>query len=125
MSTLVPAGLQPVERTLVPDPPLSDAEFEALCHAFDTVQFERTKEGVILMNPPAGGFTGRGNAQIIGQLSAWWETHERGSVFDSNTGFYLRDNSMMSLMLHMFFRRHWKASPPRSLQGFLTSATTL
>ena len=53
MSTLVPAGLQPVERTLVPDPPLSDAEFEALCHAFDTVQFERTKEGVILMNPPA------------------------------------------------------------------------
>ena len=96
MSTLVPAGLQPVERTLVPDPPLSDTEFEALCHAFDTVQFERTKEGVILMNPPAGGFTGRGNLQILFQLAAWCETHERGSVFDSNTGFYLRDNSMMS-----------------------------
>ena len=96
MSTLLPVDATTAARSLVLDPPLTDAELEALCRENDNVQIERTREGVILMNPPAGGFTGDGNAQILLQLAAWWETHERGRVFDSNTGFYLRDNSMMS-----------------------------
>jgi Uma2 family endonuclease len=53
---------------MVLDPPLSDEELEAMCRANDTVQFERTREGVILMNPPAGDFTSRGNASVSAQL---------------------------------------------------------
>ena len=81
---------------MVLHPPLSDAEFEALCQANDLIQFERTREGEILMHSPSGGFTSDGNAEIIAQLRVWWKTHRRGRVFDSNGGFFLSDGSMLS-----------------------------
>ncbi len=96
MSTLLPVDAEALPRTLVVDPPLTDAEFEALCAANDGVNFERTKDGEILMHPPAGGFTGAGNAEIASQLRAWWKAHRRGMTYDSNTGFYLLDGSMLS-----------------------------
>ena len=96
MSTLLPVDVRFAARTLVLDPPMTDAEFEELCRANDNVQFERTKEGVIHMNPPAGGLSGDGNAEIIWQLRDWWKSHRRGKVFDSNGGFYLADGSMLS-----------------------------
>jgi Uma2 family endonuclease len=83
-------------RSVVLDPPLSDAEFEALCAANDLIRFERTREGEILMNPPSGGFTSDGNAEIVSQLRSWWKTHRRGRTFDSNGGFFLPDGSMLS-----------------------------
>ncbi len=96
MSTLLPVDMRAVTRSLVFDPPMTDAEFEALCRANDNVQFERTQEGVIHMNPPAGGLSGDGNAEIIWQLRDWWKSHRRGKAYDSNTGFYLPDGSMLS-----------------------------
>ena len=48
------------------------------------------------MNPPAGGLTGDGNSEINYQLRGWWEKDHQGRVFDSNTGFYLPDNSILS-----------------------------
>jgi Uma2 family endonuclease len=96
MSTLLPVDATTVARSLVLDPPLTDAELEALCRENDNVQIERTREGVIHMNPPAGGFTSNGNVEIIRQLGNWLATHERGRVFDSNAGFYLPDGSMLS-----------------------------
>ena len=67
-----------------------------LCFTADNVQWERTRDGVIHMHSPTGGFTGRGNAEITYQLRKWWHTHRRGEVFDSNTGFFLPDSSMLS-----------------------------
>jgi Uma2 family endonuclease len=96
MSTLLPVDITTAARTLVLDPPLTDAELEVLCLANENVQIERTREGVIHMNPPTGLFTGDGNAEIIGQLRTWWRAHRRGRVIDSNTGFYLPDGSMLS-----------------------------
>lgn len=83
-------------RSLVLDPPLTDAEFEALCAANDLVHFERSREGEILMHPPAGGFTSEGNAEIVSQLRSWWKTHRRGRVFDSGGTFFLSDSSILS-----------------------------
>jgi Uma2 family endonuclease len=83
-------------RSLVLNPPLTDAEFEALCAANDLVHFERTREGEILMHPPAGGFTSGGNAEIIAQLHSWWKIHRRGRLFDSSGGFFLPDSSMLN-----------------------------
>jgi Uma2 family endonuclease len=82
--------------SLVPGRALTDAEFEELCLFNDLIQFERTKDGEILMNPPTAMGTTDGNAEIIFQLRAWWKTHRRGRVFDSNGGFYLPDGSMLS-----------------------------
>jgi Uma2 family endonuclease len=95
VSTLLPVDAV-TPRRLVLDPPLTDAEFEALCAANDIVHFERTREGEILMHPPAGGFTSEGNAEIVSQLHSWWKTHRRGRVYDSSAGFYLADGSMLS-----------------------------
>lgn len=83
-------------RSLVLNPPLTDAEFEALCAANDLVYFERTREGEILMQSPAGGFTSRGNAAIGAQLYSWWKTHRLGWVNDSSGGFFLPDGSMLN-----------------------------
>ena len=96
MSTLLPVDVRFAARTLVLDPPLTDAELEELCRANDIVQIERTREGVIQMNPPAGGLSSRSNFEISRQLGAWWIVHERGEVFDSSGGFYLPDGSMLS-----------------------------
>ena len=96
MSTLLPVDVRFAARTLVLDPPLTDAELEELCRANDIVQIERTREGVIQMNPPPGGMSSRSNFEISRQLGAWWIVHERGEVFDSSGGFYLPDGSMLS-----------------------------
>ena len=52
MNTLLRIEAETLPRVLVLDPPVSDAEFEALCRDNDNVRFERTKEGAIRMNPP-------------------------------------------------------------------------
>jgi Uma2 family endonuclease len=83
-------------RSLVLDPPLTDAEFEALCAASDWFCLERNREGEILIRPPAGGFTSMGNAQITGQLRLWWRTHRRGMLVGSSCGFFLPDGSMLN-----------------------------
>ncbi len=96
MSTLPRFEAILAPRSLAFDPPLSDAEFEEFCLKNDWLQIERTREGAIRMNPPSGAFTGDGNSEIIYQLRSWWHTHHQGRVFDSNTGFFLPDGSMLS-----------------------------
>jgi Uma2 family endonuclease len=93
--TVLPIGAE-TPRSLVLDPPLTDAEFEALCAANDLILFERTREGEILMHSPTGGFTSDGNAEIVTQLRSWWKTHRRGRVFDATGGFFLPDGSMLN-----------------------------
>ena len=85
-----------IPRSVVLDPPLTDAELEALAIASDWFRLERTREGKILMHPPTGGLTSGGNAEINFQLCLWWKTHRLGRVFDSNGTFFLADGSMLS-----------------------------
>jgi Uma2 family endonuclease len=94
MSTILEIPKLP--SSVVLDPPLTDEEFEKLCAANDLVRLERTKEGKIIVNAPAGGDTGSGNSEIITQLGVWWKQHRQGRVFDSNTGFFLPDGSSLS-----------------------------
>jgi Uma2 family endonuclease len=83
-------------RTLIVNPPLTDAEFEAMCAAEEWFRLERTREGEILMNPPAGGFTSEGNSEIVTELRLWWKTHRKGRVYDSSGGFHLPDTSILN-----------------------------
>lgn len=76
--------------------PLSDEDFERAAMASECIQLERSKEGDLIVNAPAGGATGHGNSEIIYQLRAWWKTHKLGWVFDSSTGFFLEDGSSYS-----------------------------
>jgi Uma2 family endonuclease len=118
MPTLLRIDAQTLPRVLVLDPPVTDAEFEALCRENDSVQFERTKEGAIRMNPPAGGWTSSGNQEIARQLGNWWATHERGRVFDSSGGFRLRDGSTLSPDASYLSEERLQQLPKGALRGF-------
>ncbi len=84
------------QRSIVLHPPLSDEEFERMSQQCDGASLERSKEGAILVNAPAGGSTSSGNAEITWQLNNWWKNHRRGRVFDSSGGFFLPDGSVLS-----------------------------
>jgi Uma2 family endonuclease len=83
-------------RSIVLSPPLSDDEFERMSMQCDNASLERSKEGAIIVNAPAGGMTSDGNAEIIHQLRAWWKQHRRGRALDCNCGFFLPDGSCLS-----------------------------
>ncbi len=117
VSTLLPVGAE-TARIMVLDPPLTDAEFEALCFANDLVRFERTREGEILMNPPAGGFTSEGNAEVTSQLRSWWKTHRRGRMYDSSGGFFLPDGSMLNPDASYVLPKKLKKLTKDDLTGF-------
>ena len=96
MDMLLRIDAETLPRVLVLDPPMTDEEFEVLCRENDVMQLERTKEGAIRMQAPAGGWTSSGNFEINRQLGVWWITHERGKAFDSSGGFRLPDGSTLS-----------------------------
>jgi Uma2 family endonuclease len=85
-----------VPRRMVLEPLLTDQEFEELCAANSDIALERTKEGAIVVNAPAGSGSSDGNAEIVYQLRAWWKQHRRGRVYDSSVGVFLPDGSALS-----------------------------
>jgi Uma2 family endonuclease len=117
MQAVLPVGAE-TARSMVVDPPLTDAEFEALCAANDWFRFERTREGEILMHPPAGGFTSEGNAEIGGQLHSWWKTHRRGRIYDSSGGFSLQDSSILNPDASYVLPKRLKGMTKDELTGF-------
>jgi Uma2 family endonuclease len=119
MSTLPRFETIPLPCNLAAASPMTDAEFEEMCLKEDWIQYERTSEGVIRMNPPAGILTGDGNAVIIHLLYSWWDTHQKGRVFDSNTGFFLPDGSMLSPDAGYLLPEQLKGLTKNQFKGFL------
>jgi Uma2 family endonuclease len=118
MTTLLRIDAETLPRVLVLDPPISDAEFEALCRENDNVRLERTKEGAVRMNPPTGGWTGSGNQEISRQLGNWWAARENGRVFDSSAGFRLADGSTLSPDASYLSEARLRSLPKGALRGF-------
>jgi Uma2 family endonuclease len=118
MTTLLRIDAETLPRVLALDPPMSDAEFEVLCRENDNVQFERTKEGAIRMNPPAGGWTSSGIQEIAAQLNNWRKAHKLGRCFDSSGGFRLPDGSTLSPNASYLSEDRLRQLPKGALRGF-------
>jgi Uma2 family endonuclease len=118
MTTLLRIDAETLPRVLVLDPPISDAEFEALCRENDNIRLERTKEGAVRMNPPTGGWTGSGNQEISRQLGNWLAAQESGRAFDSSSGFRLPDGSTLSPDASYISEEHLRSLPKGGLRGF-------
>jgi Uma2 family endonuclease len=99
--------------------PLSDEDFERAAMESECVQLERSKEGDLIVNAPAGGDTGDGNSEVIYQLRAWWKAHKQGRAFDSNTGFFLPDGSCYSPDAAYVTAEQLKALGSKQRSGFL------
>jgi Uma2 family endonuclease len=118
VSSLLPitAG---IPRSAVVDPPLTDAELEAVCMASEWFRLERSREGKILMHSPTGGMTSEGEAEIVSQLRNWWKTHRRGRVFGSSGTFFLADNAMLNPDASYVLPNKLKDLTKDELTGFL------
>lgn len=118
MATLLRIDAETLPRVVVLDPPITDAEFEALCRENGNIRLERTKEGAVRMNPPTGGWTGSGNQEIARQIGNWWVAHGRGRVFDSSSGFRLPDGSTLSPDASYVSAERLQSLPKGALRGF-------
>lgn len=84
------------QRTIALHPPLTDDEFERMSEHCDGASLERSKEGAIIVNPPAGHSTSDANSEINRQLRNWWIRHRHGRTSDSSGGFFLPDGSSLN-----------------------------
>jgi len=117
MATLLRIDAETLPRVVVLDPPITDAEFEALCRENSDIRLERTKQGAVRMNPPTGGWTGSGNQEISRQLGNWGVSRQ-GRVFDSSTGFRLPDGSTLSPDASYISQERLRTLPKGGLKGF-------
>lgn len=78
------------------DVQMADDEFFQFCQENQTLQFERTKEGNVVVLTPTGLDTDGKNTEILGELIIWNRQHSYGKVFGSSAGFTLPDNSVLS-----------------------------
>jgi Uma2 family endonuclease len=75
---------------------LSEDQFFEFCQINRDLRIERNAEGELLIMPPAGGETSRGNARITARLDVWAERDGSGVVFDSSGGFRLPNRAVRS-----------------------------
>ena len=74
----------------------TDEEFYDFCLDNNTLKFERTANGEIIVMSNTGGITGNRNSEINFQLYAWNRVYGLGKVFDSSTAFRLANSAVRS-----------------------------
>lgn len=88
---------------------LTDDDFFHFCQQNPDLRVERNKHGEVVIMSPTGARTGMRNSEINFQLKSWSKQYQRGIVFDSSTGFKLRDGSERSPDASWVSREHWEA----------------
>ena len=107
-------GVRPGSRALgegledAPEP-YTQQEFEALAASYPELRMELTKEGRLLIMPPAGGESGGRNADLTADLVYWNRQLRTGKVFDSSTGFVLPNGADRSPDASWVERSRWES----------------
>jgi Uma2 family endonuclease len=70
---------------------VTSEQFDRLCLNNPDLRLELTKDGELIVMPPAFGETGKKNFKLGGQLYVWNERTELGEAFDSSTGYDFTD----------------------------------
>jgi Uma2 family endonuclease len=105
------------DRTIIAEPKLSDTELMGLAELF-SMNLEVGKDGKIHMMKPAGNESSRANLEILRQLGNWWDAHQQGAVFDSDTLFTLPDGSKLGPDAAYIAPARLRDLPARALKGF-------
>jgi len=104
--------LGPLER------PMTEGEFFEFCQLNPKLRIERTRDGEVIITPPAGGESGRVNAKASARLCDWAETDGSGVPFDSSTGFILPNGAERSPDLAWVRRARWDALTQEERERF-------
>lgn len=75
---------------------MTEEEFFKFCQQNDVLRIERTSNGEIVVNEPAGNYTSNFNVRISARLEIWNEKAGLGYSFDSNAGFTLPNRAVRS-----------------------------
>ncbi|AFZ42834.1 protein of unknown function DUF820 [Halothece sp. PCC 7418] len=98
---------------------VTQEQFTTLATLNRDLQLERTSQGELIVNPPAGWETGKRNRSLTGQLDRWYENHEqRGEAFDSSTGFTLPNGAIRSPDASWVSQNRWEALTPEDKTTF-------
>lgn len=99
--------------------PYTQQEFEALAASYPALRMELTKEGKLIIMPPAGGESGRRNADLTADLVIWNRGTQTGVVFDSSTGFILPNGADRSPDAAWVERSRWETLSQQQREKYL------
>ncbi len=99
--------------------PFTQEQFASLAANYPDLRLERTKEGRLLIMPPAGGESSRLNFKIDVKLGIWSEQDDTGECFDSSAGFTLPNGADRSPDVAWVERSRWDALTPEQKKKFL------
>jgi Uma2 family endonuclease len=88
---------------------MDEEEFYEFCRINSELRIERTKEGVIIVMPPAYTKTGGRNFELTGSFGVWVEQDATGKGFDSSTGFTLPNGAKRSPDVSWISNERWAA----------------
>lgn len=88
---------------------MSDDEFIEFCVRNTDWRIEMTKEGDIIIMPPAYSETGRKNFNLTAEVAYWAKKDGTGIGFDSSTGFILPNTAKRSPDVSWISKKRWNA----------------
>jgi Uma2 family endonuclease len=97
---------------------LTDEQFYQLCQDNETLRFERTARGELIIMPPAGGETSNRNGRLNQQLFNWTDADGTGIAFDSSGGFKLPLGADRSPDASWVKLERWNALTPEQKTKF-------
>lgn len=97
---------------------MTDEEFFTFCRANDPMEFERDKNGNILIVAPTGSKTGFINLLVASKLFLWAEGTGLGYAFDSSTCFNLPNGATRSPDAAWIARERWEDIPEDQQEKF-------
>lgn len=116
--------VRPLARVLVgsaedePEP-YTQEEFEILATNYPELRMELTREGRLIIMPPAGGESGGRNADLTADLVYWNRQSQTGKVFDSSTGFILPNGADRSPDASWVERSRWEGLSPEQRERYV------
>ncbi len=88
---------------------MTNEEFFEICQANTDLVIERNRYGQMIVQSPAGSYSGFIHSKISWQLNHWNEIYKMGYVFDSSAGFTLPDNSIFAPDVSWIAKERWEA----------------
>ena len=104
--------------------PYTAKDFARLAADYPDLRIEMTREGEIIIMPPAGGETGSKNADLTADLVIWNRAEKTGKAFDSSTGFVLPNGAKRSPDASWVPVAEWEALSSEERQEFLPLCPT-
>ena len=120
----VAEGVRPLSRVLGESPedalePYTQEDFEVLAASYPELRMELTQEGKLIIMPPAGGESGRRNADLTADLVIWNRGTQAGVVFNSSTGFILPNGADRSPDTAWVERLRWETLSQQQREKYL------